>query len=481
MDARTHSQSEERLQQRVPATGAASGPRDADRLNAAPLGERILASAETRRIDVVYAGDDSMASPGGAEVDAAGRTALLPVGASECTDVMPPGRLGPFEIKRRIGRGGMGTVYEAVQDDPRRSVALKVLRGGDWADYRDVQLFRREAQSLGRLNHPSVGAMYDSGSTDDGWHYIAMELIHGRPLTEYAARSTVTVAERLRLFRRVCLAVHHAHQRGVIHRDLKPSNILVDGSGQPKILDFGLARLLSRGDGVVTDLTQVGQIRGTFAYMSPEQAGGDSTHVDERTDVYALGVILYELLTGRRPFELTGRSVAQAIRTICDTEPARPGAIDASLRGDVETMILTAMHKSRHHRYATAEALAEDVHRVLTGRPILARRPAPAAGMSSGARPRRRVGALAAVLPLLVLCALAFQRERAESSRLRNERDAAAAARHEAEKRADAALQHAQVAGAASGVEAIEGAASLRGVAGAESAAGASAPPLPSY
>ncbi|RJP32651.1 MAG: serine/threonine protein kinase [Phycisphaerales bacterium] len=373
----------------------------------------------------------------------------------------------------------MGTVYEAQQDHPRRVVALKVIYGGDWSDQRDVELFRREAQSLALLNHPCVGAIYESGCTNDGWHYIAMELVRGVALTEYVARSAVCRDDRLRLFRRICLAVHHAHQRGVIHRDLKPSNILVDRAGRPKILDFGLARLTHRGAAPVADLTQVGQIRGTFAYMSPEQAGGDPADVDERTDVYALGVILYELLTGRRPYELTGRSVAHAIRTICDGEPARPGDVDEALRGDLETIILTAMHKSRNQRYPSAQALAEDVHRFLLRRPILARRVSPPPDPGA-IRRRRRVGVLAGAVPLLALCALAVYQQRVESDTLRAERDAAVAARIAAEVRADAAWVQLQLDRATTGRSADGSSVSADSSAG-QSAGAANQPVVPAY
>ena len=205
----------------------------------------------------------------------------------------------------------MGTVYEAEQDRPRRKVALKVIRPG-LASPQLLRRFELEAQVLGRLQHPGIAHIYEAGMADAGYGpqpFFAMELVPGRPLTEFAEAEQLGTRERLKLMARVCDAVQHAHQKGVIHRDLKPGNILVDGQGQPKILDFGVARATDADLAVTTLQTDIGQLVGTIPYMSPEQIEADPSQLDTRSDVYALGVITYELLAGRLPGYLYGRPV----------------------------------------------------------------------------------------------------------------------------------------------------------------------------
>jgi eukaryotic-like serine/threonine-protein kinase len=280
-----------------------------------------------------------------------------------------PAQIGDFQIIRKISEGGMGVVYEALQSNPSRTVALKVIRGGRFVDDYSLRLFQRETEALGRLRHPCVGAIYEAGHTDDGQHFIAMEFVQGCPLHAYVRTSSTSVRQRLELFRKICDAINYAHQRGVMHRDLKPSNILIDEEGHPKILDFGLARIADASLGVFTSETMTGRIQGTLSYMSPEQARGDPDAIDIRSDVYSLGVILYELLADHLPVDPTGESLPQAVKMICFEPPRKSRA----LRGDFETIVLKALEKDPRRRYGSAADLAEDIGRHLSHQPILAR------------------------------------------------------------------------------------------------------------
>ncbi|MBI3843900.1 MAG: tetratricopeptide repeat protein [Planctomycetes bacterium] len=288
-----------------------------------------------------------------------------------------PSAIGGYHVLRVIGRGGLSVVYLAEQENPRRTVALKVIKPGLASDeaYRRLEY---EAQVLARLQHPGIAQVFEAGTADTGQGlqpFFAMEYIEGRRLTDYADAAHLDTRRRLELLARICDAVHHGHQRGVIHRDLKPANILVDGSGQPKVIDFGVARIVDSDVARVTMQTAVGQLVGTLAYMSPEQVLGDPRAVDTRADVYALGVIGYELLTGRPPYDLSGKLVPEAARVICDEDPRAPSTINHALRGDVDTIIRKALEKETSQRYSSASELAADIRRFLGDEPIQARPP----------------------------------------------------------------------------------------------------------
>jgi len=287
-----------------------------------------------------------------------------------------PAAIGHYRVVRLLGEGGMGAVYEAEQDQPRRVVALKVIKPG-FATAETLRRFQHESQALGRLQHPGIAQIYEAGTADTGFGpqpYFAMELIRGQPLHEYAEAHQLDVRQKLGLMTKICDAVDHANRHGVIHRDLKPANILVDETGQPKILDFGVAQV-TESDAQHTRQTDLGQIVGTLAYMSPEQALGDPSALDTRCDVYALGVILYELLAGQPPYDIDRKPVHEAVRIVREEEPAHLSSIDRSYRGDVDTIVVKALEKDKSRRYASAADLARDIRRYLADEPIAARSP----------------------------------------------------------------------------------------------------------
>lgn len=308
-----------------------------------------------------------------------------------------------YTIKECIARGGMGTVYLAGQKSPRRDVALKVLLAGFWTRSA-AKRFEAESHILGYLRHPNIAQVYEAGThrleTGATIHYFAMEYVpDARPITKYADEHSLTQQSRLELFLQLCDAVTYGHQKGVIHRDLKPANILVGSEGpsggafgtrplEPsvprpllKVIDFGIARTVDSDIAATTMHTEAGQLLGTLAYMSPEQCAADPSQIDTTTDIYSLGVILYELLTGRMPYDVSNMTIQSAARVICEQEPRRPSTFARSgtglqpVKGDLETIILKAIEKPRAKRYQSVSDLANDLRRWINGEPISARPP----------------------------------------------------------------------------------------------------------
>ncbi len=287
-------------------------------------------------------------------------------------------RVGAYRVKGFIGSGGMAQVYLAQQDQPRRTVALKVMKKAI-TSRSALRRFAFESQILGRLHHANIAQVYGAGTHDtdeDSVPYFAMEYVpNAKPITEYARHKDLNTRDRLVLFAKVCDAVYHGHQKGIIHRDLKPGNILIDSNGEPKVIDFGVARSTDSDMAVTTVQTAVGQLIGTLQYMSPEQCDADPDDLDIRSDVYSLGVVLYELLCDQLPYDLAKAAVYEAARIIREETPARPSTINRTLRGDVETIAMKAVEKDRNRRYQSAGDLARDILRYLRNEPIDARPP----------------------------------------------------------------------------------------------------------
>jgi eukaryotic-like serine/threonine-protein kinase len=315
-----------------------------------------------------------------------------------------PPTIGPYRITAVLGEGGMGVVYAAEQTAPiQRRIAVKVIRGGSGAaDV--VRRFEAERQALAVMEHPSIASVYDAGTTPDGMSYVAMEYVDGVPIGEYCDTRRLPTRQRLELFLHVCHAVQHAHQKGVIHRDLKPSNVLVaepegaDGAPLPKVIDFGIAKAVNRRLSSETLVTELGLVMGTPGYMSPEQAEGTRVDVDTRTDVYSLGVMLYELLTSSLPADpgkiglipfiarlVSGNAVTELPSSRVSDRVSRvdvaarrrtePGTLARELKGDLDAIVLKAVAPERERRYQTAQELAQDIDRYLRFEPITARAP----------------------------------------------------------------------------------------------------------
>ncbi len=324
------------------------------------------------------------------------RSAATPAGAW----LAPGDTLGNYTILERLGEGGMGTVYRARQAAPQREVALKVIRPERFSASA-LRRFRHESEVLGSLQHPGIAQVYEAGSAvvarrgGESFEqpYLALELVRGAPLLDHVNEHRLDLRARVELVARIADAMHHAHLRGVIHRDLKPANVLVAEEetasepaatrviGQPKILDFGIARLVKPGSDALAFANETGQTRetragdllGTLSSMSPEQVAGRSSDVDLRSDVWALGVLLYEVLAGRPPFDLAGTTIPQAVQLILNQTPRPLGALDPALRGDLSVIASKALEKEKERRYQSAAELAADLRRYLSGEPIQAR------------------------------------------------------------------------------------------------------------
>ncbi len=326
--------------------------------------------------------------------------------------------IGPYRISRLLGEGGMGVVYLADREDLGTQAAIKVLRDA-WISPSRRDRFASEQRMLAQLNHPSIARLYDAATMDDGTPYFVMEYVEGVPLTRYCREHRCPIEERLGLFRSVCEAVEHAHANAVIHRDLKPSNILVKNDGTIRLLDFGIAKQLESLD-LQVEQTMTGLRLMTPAYASPEQVRGDRVGVS--TDVYSLGVILYELLTGELPFDLSNLTPAEATSIIADHEPARPSvaarrsavadfgpaALSQQTWADLDVLCLTAMHKDPERRYRSVEALIRDVDHYLKGEPLEARPDTLRYRTTKFVNRNRRAVATAAMLFVLIVGLIAF-------------------------------------------------------------------------
>jgi len=353
----------------------------------------------------------------------------------------PPESIGPYRLIRELGVGGMGQVWLAEQSEPvRRQVALKLIRSG-FFNPEITERFLVERQSLALMNHPSIAKVFDGGTTPAGQPYLVMEYVEGCPITEYCDRVRLPIKDRLRLFQQVCDGVQHAHQKAIIHRDLKPSNILVtevDGKPVPRIIDFGVAKPVSQGDDGRTQFTQIGSMIGTLGYMSPEQADSGGEDIDTRSDVYSLGVVLYELLVGTLPLHVHRLTYSEVLRVLREVDAPRPStglrqmgdsaavaenrktdvaALDRQLRGDADAIALKALEKDRNRRYATPADLAADIERFLRNEPVLAH--APSFTYNAGKYLRRhRLGVIVATAAVLFLISFAI----AQTWQLRNVR-----------------------------------------------------------
>ena len=362
------------------------------------LDEACAGDSELRReIDSLLAANDQ-ATRGfltGKAIDQVGD--LVDLGS----DTLQGRRIGPYQVLEEIGHGGMGTVYRAVRADDQyqKQVAIKVVRGG-LGDRLAIQRFKAERQILANLDHANIARLLDGGATEDGRPYVVMEYIEGLPIDEYADSRRLNLRARLKLFRTVCSAVAFAHQRLVIHRDIKPANILVTESGDPKLLDFGIAKILDdqQSEGGEATVTLVRMM--TPEYASPEQVRGEP--VTTATDVYSLGVVLYGLLTGRRPYRVSSKTPHDMVQAVLETEPEKPSIQNRRLRGDLDNIVLKALRKEPERRYASVEQFSDDIGKHLDGLPVSAR-PDTLAYRGSKFVRRHKWAAIAAGLAVLAL------------------------------------------------------------------------------
>jgi tetratricopeptide (TPR) repeat protein len=322
---------------------------------------------------------------------------------------LPPTDTFPgYELLRELHRGGQGVVYQAIQKTTRRKVAIKVMREGPFASQREHARFEREAQILGQLNHAGIVAIHDSGMTHQSLSYFVMDYISGAPLDVYMSSVKGSVEDALRMLVQICEAVSAAHLKGIIHRDLKPGNIIVDGEGHPHILDFGLAKVAGgdttggNGGGALQLMTITGQFLGSMPWASPEQAEGRSEKVDVRSDVYSLGVLLYQVLTGRFPYEVVG-NMREVLDNILNAQPAPLRKIKKQITEDAERIVLKCLAKERERRYQSAAELVRDIHHYLDKEPIEARRDSITYVL--GMHLRRHKLAVAIILPFIIAAA----------------------------------------------------------------------------
>jgi eukaryotic-like serine/threonine-protein kinase len=392
------------------------------------------------------------------------------------TDPNQSRQIGNYRLLQKLGEGGMGTVWMAEQEKPvRRRVAIKLIKAGI-DNEQIIARFEAERQALSMMDHVNIAKIYDAGTTLSGLPYFVMELVQGIPVTNYCDSNRLSLEERLRLFTDVCSAVQHAHQKGIIHRDLKPSNILVtlyDGRPVPKVIDFGLAKALKHQTRLTdrTLFTEFGQIVGTLRYMSPEQAELTSLDIDTRTDVYSLGVLLYELLTGSTPIDtdtVANQAIYKVLESIRDNDPPRPSdrlskskdaisgissqrriepkKLQQVLRGDLDWIVMKSLEKDRRRRYESANGLAEDVCRFLNYQPVAARPPSRTYQFNRFLRKNRGlVSSFATIFTLLILGVLgttlfAWRAGRAESQAI-IDRDAAKKAQQEAQNERELAVE----------------------------------------
>jgi len=335
-------------------------------------------------------------------------------------------KIGRYTLQKLLAEGAMAAVYVAKQNNPHRDVALKLVRFNMPMIDAAVR-FKREAQALGRLQHPNIARIYEAGVHQQAggaaMPFIAMEYVDGPPLNIFARDRKLSRTQRIELMIKVASAVHAAHQQAIIHRDLKPANVLVDSTGEPKVLDFGIARIIGADDQEsLTWQTTAGVLLGTPGYMSPEQAAGNASEIDVRSDVWALGVLLHELLTGRLPIEVKNTSIVEVLKLIETTEPAPISKFDRTLRGDLETIVMTALAREKVRRYPSAQAMADDLKRVLDYEPITARAPTRWYRTQKFIRRHRiGLGATAAVMSLLIATSVIswFAYQRAEAARAR--------------------------------------------------------------
>ena len=376
--------------------------------------------------------------PGRSERDGDGPIAGNTTGGEDTLETQPLAEpaaagtvIGSYQLLQLIGEGGMGEVWLAEQKQPvRRRVAIKLIKVG--MDTREVvRRFESERQALALMDHPAIAKVFDAGSTPEGRPYFVMEYVAGMPITAYCDKHKLTMRQRMELFILVCEGVQHAHQKAIIHRDLKPSNILVteiDGRAMPRIIDFGVAKATSQQLNAGTMYTRVGAVIGTLGYMSPEQADSAGEDIDTRTDVYSLGVVLYELLVGALPLDFKKLAYDEILRHLREDDVPRPStklrtqgessaltaknrsievpALERQLRGDPDAITLKALEKDRQRRYNTPSELAADIGRYLRNEPVLAHVPSVAYRARKYVR-RHRLGVAVAGAAMLLLVGFA--------------------------------------------------------------------------